>query len=203
MPSAMGMAVREAGGCWTSRSCTWASRCWCRIWRAGAESGPPDCKGRGVCPSCNAKRAHVTAAHLVERVLPHVPYRQWTLSQACPAAPGSGSSPLYIQLLGHVLIPQALRSHCTYSLHHCVRRAQFLPLLHLDAAGTLGDIHRRERDGLHHQPQHRLLVCNPSRGGTPDRGQILRQFTDAPPLRKYSQRRGRRIERLLKASGLS
>ncbi|MFY0527668.1 transposase zinc-binding domain-containing protein [Archangium gephyra] len=38
------------------------------------------CKGRGVCPSCNAKRAHVTAAHLVERVLPHVPYRHWTLS---------------------------------------------------------------------------------------------------------------------------
>jgi hypothetical protein len=38
------------------------------------------CKGRGVCPSCNAKRAHVTAVHLVEKVLPHVPYRQWTLS---------------------------------------------------------------------------------------------------------------------------
>ena len=38
------------------------------------------CKGRGVCPSCNAKRAHVTAVHRVERVLPHVPYRQWTLS---------------------------------------------------------------------------------------------------------------------------
>ena len=38
------------------------------------------CKGRGVCPSCNAKRAHVTAVHLVEGVLPHVPYRQWTLS---------------------------------------------------------------------------------------------------------------------------
>ena len=38
------------------------------------------CKGRGVCPSCTAKRAHVTAVHLVEQVLPHVPYRQWTLS---------------------------------------------------------------------------------------------------------------------------
>ena len=38
------------------------------------------CKGRGVCPSCNAKRAHVTAAHLVEEVLPRVPWRQWTLS---------------------------------------------------------------------------------------------------------------------------
>jgi hypothetical protein len=38
------------------------------------------CKGRGVCPSCNTKRAHVTAVHLVEQVLPHVPYRKWTLS---------------------------------------------------------------------------------------------------------------------------
>ncbi|WP_418766684.1 transposase zinc-binding domain-containing protein [Myxococcus xanthus] len=38
------------------------------------------CKGRGVCPSCNAKRAQVTAVHLVEQVLPRVPYRQWMLS---------------------------------------------------------------------------------------------------------------------------
>jgi len=38
------------------------------------------CKGRWVCPSRNAKRAQVTAVHLVERVPPHVPYRQWTLS---------------------------------------------------------------------------------------------------------------------------
>ncbi|QSQ27270.1 transposase zinc-binding domain-containing protein [Pyxidicoccus parkwayensis] len=38
------------------------------------------CKGREVCSSCHAKRVHVTAVHLVKRVLPHVPYRQWTLS---------------------------------------------------------------------------------------------------------------------------
>jgi len=31
------------------------------------------CKGRGVCPSCNAKRAHVTAVHLVERKHPIQP----------------------------------------------------------------------------------------------------------------------------------
>ncbi|RKG92885.1 hypothetical protein D7V97_40465, partial [Corallococcus sp. CA053C] len=42
------------------------------------------CKGRGVCPSCNAKRAHVTAAHQVERVLPHVAYRQCS-TQSAPA----------------------------------------------------------------------------------------------------------------------
>jgi hypothetical protein len=38
------------------------------------------CKRRGLCPSCNARRAHDTALHLVERVLPHVSFRQWTLS---------------------------------------------------------------------------------------------------------------------------
>lgn len=37
------------------------------------------CKTRGWCPSCGAKRAHQTAAHLGE-ILPRVPYRQWTLS---------------------------------------------------------------------------------------------------------------------------
>jgi hypothetical protein len=34
------------------------------------------CKGRGLCPSCGARRKDDTAAHLVDRVLPRVPYRQ-------------------------------------------------------------------------------------------------------------------------------
>ena len=38
------------------------------------------CKGRNVCPSCGAKRAALTAAHLVDEVLPQVPFRQWTLA---------------------------------------------------------------------------------------------------------------------------
>ena len=41
---------------------------------------PYSCKGRGVCPSCNARRAHDTAIHVTERVLPRTPHRQWTLS---------------------------------------------------------------------------------------------------------------------------
>ena len=36
---------------------------------------PFSCKSRGVCPSCNARRAHDTAIHLVERVFPRAPYR--------------------------------------------------------------------------------------------------------------------------------
>jgi hypothetical protein len=37
------------------------------------------CK-RAICPSCQARRMHDGAAHSVDRVLPHVPYRQWVIS---------------------------------------------------------------------------------------------------------------------------
>ena len=38
------------------------------------------CKTRGFCPSCTSRRMADTAAHLVDHVLPAVPYRQWVLS---------------------------------------------------------------------------------------------------------------------------
>src|SRR5207248_8638891 len=38
------------------------------------------CKERGFCPSCTTRRMHDTAAHLVDRVIPRVPVRQWVLS---------------------------------------------------------------------------------------------------------------------------
>lgn len=38
------------------------------------------CKRRGFCPSCGARRMAESAAHLVDEVLPHKPYRQWVIS---------------------------------------------------------------------------------------------------------------------------
>jgi hypothetical protein len=38
------------------------------------------CKTRGSCPSCTSRRMADIAAHLITRVLPAVPYRQWVLS---------------------------------------------------------------------------------------------------------------------------
>jgi len=39
------------------------------------------CRGRGVCPSCNARRMAEVAAHLTDdEVIPHLPTRQWVLS---------------------------------------------------------------------------------------------------------------------------
>ena len=42
------------------------------------------CKRRGFCPSCGARRMAQTAAHLVDRVIPPVPVRQWVLSFPIP-----------------------------------------------------------------------------------------------------------------------
>ncbi len=38
------------------------------------------CKRRGICSSCTARRMADTAAHLVDRVLPRAPYRQWVFT---------------------------------------------------------------------------------------------------------------------------
>jgi hypothetical protein len=38
------------------------------------------CKGRGLCPACNARRMVETAGHLADHVLPRLPVRQWVLS---------------------------------------------------------------------------------------------------------------------------
>ncbi len=42
------------------------------------------CKNRGICPSCGGRRMADTAAHLVDKVLPRVPVRQWVLSVPRP-----------------------------------------------------------------------------------------------------------------------
>ena len=55
------------------------------------------CKRRGFCPSCGARRMAQTAAHLVGRVIPHVPVRQWVLIwvMRLPIPPSPGTvSPL-------------------------------------------------------------------------------------------------------------
>jgi hypothetical protein len=58
------------------------------------------CKRRGFCPACGARRMVETAAHLVDRVIPRVPIRQWVLSFPIPLRLLFASHP---QLLAPVL----------------------------------------------------------------------------------------------------
>jgi hypothetical protein len=47
------------------------------------------CKKRGFCPSCAGRRMAETAAHLVDNILPMVPYRQFVISFPIPMRDGS------------------------------------------------------------------------------------------------------------------
>ena len=67
------------------------------------------CKGRGACPSCNAKRMAGTAAHLVDHVIPHVPVRQWVLSVPKRLRPFLHHRPRTASAVLHILL-RALRA---------------------------------------------------------------------------------------------
>ena len=54
---------------------------------------PFSCKRRGFCPSCAGRRMAQMAAHLVERVIPWVPTRQWVVSVPVPLRDWTASSP--------------------------------------------------------------------------------------------------------------
>ena len=58
------------------------------------------CKRRGFCPSCGARRMVESAAHLVDRVLPEQPIRQWALTFPYPLRFLFAAQP---QVLGQVL----------------------------------------------------------------------------------------------------
>ncbi len=50
------------------------------------------CKRRGFCPSCGGRRMADCAAHLVDRVLPEVPVRQWVFTLPIPSYPKTESA---------------------------------------------------------------------------------------------------------------
>jgi len=62
------------------------------------------CKGRGVCPSCNARRMAETAAHLVDHVFPPLPVRQWVLSLPKRLRYFLKSDPAAVSAVLHILL---------------------------------------------------------------------------------------------------
>ncbi len=62
------------------------------------------CKGRGVCPSCNARRMVEVAAHLTDHVLPPLPVRQWVLSLPKRIRPFLPHNPGLAGAVLHVLL---------------------------------------------------------------------------------------------------
>jgi hypothetical protein len=62
------------------------------------------CKSRGICPSCTARRMADTAAHLVSRVLPCAPYRQWVFTVPKPLRLVLARDPAWARWAGQLVV---------------------------------------------------------------------------------------------------
>ncbi len=62
------------------------------------------CKSRGICPSCTARRMADTAAHLVTRVLPRAPYRQWVFTVPKPLRLVLARDPAWARWVGRLVV---------------------------------------------------------------------------------------------------
>jgi hypothetical protein len=71
------------------------------------------CKGRGVCPSCNGRRMAQTAAHLVDRVIPPEPVRQWVISVPKRLRCFRADRPNAVAALTRIFISRVERLLCT------------------------------------------------------------------------------------------
>jgi hypothetical protein len=62
------------------------------------------CKRRAICPSCTARRMADTAAHLVDRVLPRAPYRQWVFTVPKPLRLRLARDPAWTSWVGNLAV---------------------------------------------------------------------------------------------------
>ncbi len=70
------------------------------------------CKGRGVCPSCNGRHMAQTAAHLVDRVIPPVPVRQWVISVPKGLRCFLADRPAAVRILTKIFLDEIERLLC-------------------------------------------------------------------------------------------
>ncbi len=67
------------------------------------------CKERGTCPSCAGRTMANCAAHLVDRVLPNVPIRQWVLSLPFDLRALAAEHPALVSAIGRILFREVER----------------------------------------------------------------------------------------------
>jgi hypothetical protein len=83
------------------------------------------CKGRSVCSSCCGRRMVDAAAHLVDRVLPMVPVRQWVLSLPFQLRCRLAYDSRLVRDVLHIFIQEVFSSLQRRARQHCgIRKAK-------------------------------------------------------------------------------
>ena len=127
------------------------------------------CKGRGVCPSCNGRRMAQTAAHLVDRVIPPVPVRQWVISVPKRLRCFLADRPSAVAALTRIFIEEIERLLCTAA---GPTRAGDRPSVARPRLGAVSFLHRFGSALNHHVHLHACAtdgVFVPTGGGPPAR----------------------------------
>jgi hypothetical protein len=125
------------------------------------------CKGRGVCPSCTARRMAETAAHLADHVLPRLPVRQWVLSLPRRLRYHLAHDPKALDSALHIFLD---------AIEHSLRRRSGAgPKAR---AGAIAFIHRFG-SALNHHIHFHVIVINGVFEPDPEHGV---RFIEAPPL---------------------
>ncbi|MGZ6069298.1 MAG: transposase, partial [Polyangiales bacterium] len=67
------------------------------------------CKERGTCPSCAGRIMANTGAHIVDRVLPNLPIRQWVLSLPFDLRARAAKEPSVVSAIDRILVREVER----------------------------------------------------------------------------------------------
>jgi len=153
------------------------------------------CKGRSVCSSCCGRRMADTAAHLVDRVFPEVPIRQWVLSLPFALRYRLAYDSRLVRDVLYIFIRVVFSSLRRRARKHAgIRNAQCGAVTFVQRFGGSINLnihlHSLVLDGLYYQDAERQI-----------RFQRLPPPSD-PEVRQITERIARRIMRLLDRRGL-
>jgi hypothetical protein len=94
------------------------------------------CKARAACPSCAGRRMANVAAHLVDRVLPAVPVRQWVLSLPFELRTLAAFRADVLSALGRVFIEAGFASYRSRAKQEGLGEAPTGAVTHVQSFGS-------------------------------------------------------------------
>jgi hypothetical protein len=158
---------------------------------------PFSCKRRGFCPSCAGRRMAQTAAHLVERVIPWVPTRQWVVSVPIPLRYWTASSPDLTAKVHTIIRTTIAQYYVTQAVQGGAERSQVHP-------GSVTFI-QRFGSALQLNVHYHLLFLEGVYLDRTDQGLTPRFVPSEPPtdtdIAAVVQKISRRVIRLLRRLG--
>ena len=121
---------------------------------------PLSCKTR-LCPSCAGRRMNEQSAHLVDRVLPHAPYRQWVLTLPWELARAAAFDARLSSRVFGLLAEEIARWQCGRARAAGVEQPHAGAILEIqwfaDGARTWPHAHLLAPDGVFHETADGLV----------------------------------------------